>query len=164
MRDDGYDVTDYYAVHPQLGSVGDFVELVEQAGNRGIRVIIDLVVNHTSDEHPWFASARSDPDSPFRDWYVWSEHEPADRREGIVFPGEQDETWTWDEQAGAWYFHRFYAFQPDLNWANPEVREEIKKVMGFWLKFGVSGFRMDAAPFVIDLHRPNSRSSGTSRS
>jgi len=154
-RDDGYDVSDFYGVDPRLGSLGDFAELVHQAENRGLRVIIDLVVNHTSDQHPWFTSARSDPASPYREWYVWSKEEPSDRRQGMVFPGEQTETWTWDEGAGAWYYHRFYDFQPDLNMANPEVRAEVRKIMAFWLQLGVSGFRMDAAPFIIELTQPN---------
>jgi len=154
-RDDGYDVTDYYSVDPKLGTLGDFAELVHQAGNRGLRVILDLVVNHTSDEHPWFRSARSDPKSPYRDWFVWSKDEPTDRRQGMVFPGDQSETWTWDEEAGAWYYHRFYDFQPDLNMANPAVRAEVRKIMAFWLQLGVSGFRMDAAPFIIETTRAN---------
>ena len=149
-RDGGYDVSDYYNVHPRLGTLGDFALFLQAADSRGIRVIIDLVVNHTSDQHPWFQSARSSPDSPYRDWYVWSEREPADRRQGIVFPGEQDETWSYDKSAGAWYYHRFYRFQPDLNIRNPLVREEIKKIASFWLRLGVAGFRMDAVPFVIE--------------
>jgi maltose alpha-D-glucosyltransferase/alpha-amylase len=153
-RDDGYDATDFYGVDPRIGTLGDFAELLHQAGNRGIRVIIDLVVNHTSDEHEWFRSAVSSPDSPYRDWYVWSAEEPPDRRQGMVFPGEQEETWTWHEQAGAWYYHRFYDFQPDLNTANPQVRAEIKKIMAFWLQLGVSGFRLDAAPFIIEQTEP----------
>jgi maltose alpha-D-glucosyltransferase/alpha-amylase len=116
--------------------------------------MIDLVVNHTSDRHPWFRAARSSPDSPYRGWYVWSADEPPDRHQGMVFPGEQDETWSWDDEARAWYYHRFYAFQPDLNWANPHVRAEIDRVMGFWLQLGVAGFRVDAAPFVLELVRP----------
>jgi maltose alpha-D-glucosyltransferase/alpha-amylase len=154
-RDDGYDITDFYAVHPALGTLGDFVELIHQAGNRGMRVMIDLVVNHTSDEHPWFQSARSDPESPYRDWYVWSKEEPSDLRQGMVFPGYQDTTWTYDDEAGAWYYHRFYDFQPDLNMANPRVRQEIEKIIGFWLQLGVSGFRLDAAPFIIELTVPD---------
>jgi maltose alpha-D-glucosyltransferase/alpha-amylase len=150
LRDGGYDVSDYYGVDPRLGTPGDFVELASQAGSRGIRLLLDLVVNHTSDQHPWFQSARSDPNSPYRDWYVWSKDEPPDRRQGIVFPGEQTETWTWDDTARLWYYHRFYDFQPDLNWANPAVRAEIKKVMGFWIQLGASGFRIDAAPFVLE--------------
>lgn len=155
QRDGGYDVSDYYGVDPRLGTLGDFVELATQARSRGIRLLLDLVVNHTSDQHPWFQSARSDPDSPYRDWYVWSKDEPADRRQGIVFPGEQTETWTFDDGAKQWYFHRFYDFQPDLNWGNPAVRAEIKKVMGFWLQLGASGFRIDAAPFVLEQVSPN---------
>jgi maltose alpha-D-glucosyltransferase/alpha-amylase len=154
LRDDGYDVSDYYNVDPRLGSLGDFAELALQARQRGIRLLLDLVVNHTSDQHPWFVSARNDRDSPYRDWYVWSDEEPPDRRQGIVFPGEQTETWTYDDVAGAWYFHRFYDFQPDLDWSNPDVRAEIKKVMAFWLQLGADGFRIDAAPFVLEQVRP----------
>jgi len=150
LRDGGYDISDYYGIDPRLGTLGDFVELASQASSRGIRLVLDLVVNHTSDQHPWFQSARSDPDSPYRQFYVWSKDEPPDRRQGIVFPGEQTETWTRDDVAGLWYYHRFYDFQPDLNWANPAVRAEIRKVMGFWLQLGASGFRIDAAPFVLE--------------
>ena len=154
-RDDGYDVTDYYGVDPRLGSSGDFVELLHQAANRGLRVIVDLVVNHTSDQHPWFQAARADRASPYRDWYVWSDEEPADLDQGVVFPGVQERTWTYDERAGAWYFHRFYEHQPDLNVAHPAVRDEIMKIVGYWLQLGVSGFRLDAAPFIIELTRPD---------
>jgi maltose alpha-D-glucosyltransferase/alpha-amylase len=153
-RDDGYDITDFYTVDPRIGTLGDFAELLHQASNRGIRVMIDLVVNHTSDQHPWFQSARSSPDSPYRDWYVWSDSEPPDRYQGMVFPGEQRETWTYDRTAKSWYYHRFYDFQPDLNFANPKVREEAKKIMAFWLQLGVAGFRMDAVPFIIELTEP----------
>ncbi len=149
-RDDGYDVADFYNVDPRFGTLGDFAELLHQAGNRGIKVIIDLVVNHTSDKHPWFVSARSSPDSPYRDWYVWSETAPPDRNQGMVFPGEQAETWSYDRTAKLWYYHRFYKFQPDLNIKNPEVRAEIKKICAFWLQLGVAGFRMDAVPFIIE--------------
>jgi maltose alpha-D-glucosyltransferase/alpha-amylase len=154
QRDNGYDVSDYYGIDPRLGTLGDFVELATQARQRGIRLLLDLVVNHTSDQHPWFQSARSDPGSPYRDWYVWSSEEPPDRRQGIVFPGEQTETWTFDDKAGQWYFHRFYDFQPDLNWSTRAVREEVKKIMGFWLQLGASGFRIDAAPFVLEQVTP----------
>src|SRR3954462_5183793 len=125
--DDGYDITDFYAVDPRFGTFGDFTELIRPCHDRGIRVIADFVMNHTSDQHPWFQSARSSPDSPYRDWYVWSETEPSDRKQGMVCPGEQDETWTYDRTAKLWYYHRFYKFQPDLNIENPAVREEIKK-------------------------------------
>ncbi|HET9650468.1 MAG TPA: alpha-amylase family protein [Microlunatus sp.] len=154
QRDAGYDVTDYYQVDPVLGTLGDFGELTRQAHERGIRIVLDLVVNHTSDEHPWFQSARSDPRSPYRDWYVWSREEPPDRFQGMVFPGEQAETWTFDDAAGAWYYHRFFAFQPDLNWANPDVRAAVSLIMAFWLQLGVAGFRIDAAPFVLEQTAP----------
>jgi maltose alpha-D-glucosyltransferase/alpha-amylase len=152
-RDNGYDVKDYYAVDPRLGTLGDFVEFMRQARERGIRVLADLVVNHTSDQHPWFQAARQSKDSPCRDWYVWSDTLPANAHEGMVFPGYQDSVWQWDEAAGAYYFHRFYAHQPDLNISNPAVREEICRIMGFWLELGVSGFRLDAAPFLIEMKK-----------
>jgi maltose alpha-D-glucosyltransferase/alpha-amylase len=148
-RDDGYDIADYYGVNPRFGTLGDFVEFTKGCGQRGLRVMIDLVVNHTSDQHPWFQEARRDPKSKYRDWYVWSKKKPKNADSGIVFPGVQKSTWTYDEVAKAYYFHRFYDFQPDLNTANPEVQAEILKIMGFWLQLGVCGFRMDAVPFVI---------------
>jgi maltose alpha-D-glucosyltransferase / alpha-amylase len=158
-QDDGYDISDYYAVNPAYGSLGDFVEFTHAAQQRGIRVLIDLVVNHTSDKHPWFQEARRDPDSKHRDWYVWSKSRPSNFDEGMVFPGVQKSTWTRDPIAKAWYFHRFYEFQPDLNTTHPEVQAEILKIMGFWIQLGVSGFRMDAVPFIIstkgaDVTRP----------
>ena len=149
-RDDGYDVTDFYGVDPRLGTLGEFVELVRTAASRGMKVIIDLVVNHTSDQHPWFQSARSSPTSPYRDWYVWVD-EPPDIEMEEVFPGEQGGVWTWDPTAQQWYLHRFYEHQPDLNVANPAVREEIARIMGFWLQLGVAGFRVDAVPFLLEL-------------
>ena len=158
-RDDGYDVADYYNVDPRYGTLGDFVEFTHGCSQRGIRVLIDLVVNHTSNEHPWFKEACRDPKSEYRDWYVWSPKRPKDADSGMVFPGEQKSTWTWEKNARSYYFHRFYDFQPDLNTANPGVQAEILKIMGFWLQLGVDGFRMDAVPFVIakkgaDLKRP----------
>ncbi|MGJ5138348.1 alpha-amylase family protein [Bradyrhizobium oligotrophicum] len=149
QRDDGYDVADYYGVDPRYGTLGDFVQFTHGCKQRGIRVIIDLVVNHTSDRHPWFIDARSSKTSRYRDWYVWSDKKPANADKGMVFPGVQKSTWTRDKESGAWYFHRFYDFQPDLNTSNPEVQAEILKIMGFWIQLGVSGFRMDAVPFVI---------------
>src|SRR6266480_6127395 len=156
-KDDGYDISDYYAVNPAYGSLGDFVEFTHGAKQRGIRVIIDLVVNHTSDQHPWFREACRDPNSKYRDWYVWSSKKPARINEGMVFPGTQKSTWSYHKQARAWYFHRFYDFQPDLNTSNPHVQAEILKIMGFWIQLGVSGFRMDAVPFVIATKGPNVR-------
>ncbi len=149
-RDNGYDVTDFYGIHPKHGSPGEFVEFMNHAQSLGIRVIIDLVVNHTSKDHPWFQSARRSPRSRYRDWYVWSDTRPKDYDKGMVFPGVQKTTWTRDERARKFYFHRFYDHQPDLNTDNPAVREEIQRIMGFWLELGVSGFRMDAVPFLIE--------------
>ncbi|SIR15735.1 alpha-amylase family protein [Pontibacter lucknowensis] len=155
-KDNGYDVYDYYGVDQRHGSSGDFVEFMHQANKRGIKVIIDLVVNHTSDQHPWFQDARSSEDAEHRDWYVWSKKKPSDWDEGMVFPGVQDSTWTYDKKAKSWYFHRFYEFQPDLNMDNPKVREEIQRIMGFWLQLGVCGFRVDAVPFMIESPVPGS--------
>src|SRR5690349_10724027 len=157
QRDDGYDVADYYGVDPRYGTLGDFVEFTHAAEQRGIGVLIDLVVNHTSNEHPWFQQARRDPNSKYRDWYVWSKKKPAGADQGMVFPGVQKSTWSYDRDAKAWYFHRFYDFQPDLNTSNPEVQAEILKIMGFWIQLGVSGFRMDAVPFVIGTKGANVR-------
>lgn len=149
-RDNGYDISDFYEVDPVYGTLGDFVEFTHEAKQRGIRVIIDLVVNHTSDQHPWFKDARKSESSKYRDYYVWSMKRPKNHDEGMVFPGVQRTTWTLDPVAKAYYFHRFYAFQPDLNTSNPAVQAEIRKIMGFWLQLGVAGFRMDAIPFVIE--------------
>jgi maltose alpha-D-glucosyltransferase / alpha-amylase len=154
-RDNGYDVSDYYGLDHRHGSLGDYVEFMNKAQALGMRVIVDLVVSHTSKDHPWFQSARSDPKSPYRDWYVWSKERPHDHKEGVVFPGVQQTTWTWDDQAQAYYFHRFYDHQPDLDTHNRAVREEIYKIMGFWLQLGVSGFRMDAVPFLIERKGAN---------
>ncbi len=149
-QDDGYDITDHYGVDPRLGSHGDLVELVRTARDRGIRVIADLVVNHTSDRHPWFRAALRDPEGPYRDFYVWRSDPPPDTSAQVVFPGEQEGIWERDEASGEYYLHRFYKHQPDLNVANPRVRDEIAKVIGFWLELGLSGFRVDAVPFFIE--------------
>jgi len=153
-RDNGYDVADFYGVNEKHGSLGDFVAFMNHAEALGIRVIIDLVVNHTSVDSPWFQRARTSPDDFFRDWYVWSDIRPKNHKEGIVFPGQQTTTWTRDRRAGQFYFHRFYNHQPDLNTWHPYVRAEIQKIMGFWLQLGVSGFRMDAVPFLIEKKGP----------
>lgn len=156
-RDDGYDISDHYQVDPCFGTLGDFVDFTQQAKQRGIRVMIDLVVNHTSDQHPWFQEARRDPKSKYRDFYVWSDTRPENHDEGMVFPGVQKTTWTRDPVAGKYYFHRFYEFQPDLNTQNPLVLAEIRKIMGFYLELGVCGFRMDAMPFIIQTKGPEPR-------
>jgi maltose alpha-D-glucosyltransferase / alpha-amylase len=154
-RDDGYDISDFYQVDPVYGTLGDFVEFTHEAKQRGIRVIIDLVVNHTSDQHPWFKEARKSESSKYRDYYLWSKKRPKDFDKGMVFPGVQKVTWTLDPVAKQYYFHRFYEFQPDLNTSNPAVQAEIRKIMGFWLQLGVAGFRMDAIPFVIETKGAN---------
>jgi trehalose synthase len=146
--DDGYDITDYLAADPRLGDLGDIVEAIRHANDRGLRVIADLVVNHTSSEHPWFRAARDSRDSRYRDYYVWTE-DPGGME------GTSEDNWTYDERAGAYYMHRFAPFQPDLNIANPAVRQEIAKTVGFWLQAGVSGFRMDAVPFLCEDVTPD---------
>jgi trehalose synthase len=150
-RDDGYDVLDHYGIDPRLGDFGDFTELVTAAHGRGIRVVADLVVNHTSSSHPWFQAARSDPGSRYVDYYVWQDEPPADWKTSLVFPGEQTENWTFDEEAGRYYLHHFYRHQPDLNPDHPAVRREIRQMLSFWAQLGLSGFRVDAVPFLVEL-------------
>lgn len=153
-RDNGYDIKDYYGVDHRHGSGGDFAEFMQLATGLGLRVIIDLVVNHTSDEHPWFQDARQGEDAKHHDWYVWSKKRPSDWDQGMVFPGVQKATWTKDKVAKSYYFHRFYDFQPDLNMGNPEVRAEIHRIMNYWLSLGVAGFRVDALPFILETQEP----------
>jgi trehalose synthase len=150
QRDDGYDIVDFYGVDRRLGTLGDLVEMVRTARDRGMRVIADLVMNHTSDHHPWFREARRGRDSPFHDFYVWSDEKPDEKPGDVVFPDREDSNWAFDEEAGRWYLHRFYSHQPDLNVSNPRVRDEIAQVAGFWLEQGLSGFRVDAVPFMIE--------------
>ncbi len=147
-RDDGYDVQDFYGVDPRLGNHGEFVEVVRTAHARGIRVIVDLLVNHTSDQHPWFKESRKSKDNPFRDYYVWRDTDPGDTSDEAVFPDAEDGIWTKDDRTGEWYLHHFYHHQPDLNMANPKVMDEILRAVGFWLELGVDGFRVDAVPFL----------------
>jgi trehalose synthase len=156
-RDDGYDVTDHYGVDPRLGSLGDLVDVLRTAKDRGIRVIADLVVNHTSDQHPWFQSARSRRDSPFRDWYVWADEPPEEAGMEPVFPDQEDSVWSYDRKAKQHYLHRFYQHQPDLNVSNPDVRDEIVKVMGYWLQLGLDGFRVDAVPYLLETSAGHDR-------
>ena len=148
--DDGYDITDFYGVDGRLGTPGDFAELIRTARDRGIRVIADVVLNHTSDAHPWFRSARSDRDSPYHDFYVWADEKPPDPPGGVVFPDKEDSNWAYDDEAGRWYFHRFYSHQPELNVSHAEVRDELAQVLGYWLEQGMAGFRVDAVPFLIE--------------
>ena len=154
-RDNGYDVSDFYGVTPRFGTAGDFVECMNHAHALGMRVVVDLVANHTSIDHSWFQSARADPKSPYRDWYVWADKRPRGHASGTVFPPMQSTTWTRDKKARKYYFHRFYEHQADLNTHHPAYREELYKIMGYWLQLGVSGFRMDAVPFLVERKGAN---------
>ena len=152
-KDDGYDVADFYGIDRRAGTRADFDQFMREAGKRGIRVIMDLVINHTSDQHPWFQQARNNARSPYHDWYVWSTNRPDDWNKGMVFPGVQTETWTLDKQAKAYYYHRFYNFQPDLNAQNVAVQREVRKIIDYWLQTGMAGFRVDAVPFFIEVEK-----------
>ena len=150
QRDDGYDITDFYGVDPRLGHHGDLVDAVRTASDRGMRVIADLVVNHTSDHHRWFQDARRGAESPYHDFYVWKDKKPKEKPGDVVFPDRENSNWAFDRKAKQWYLHRFYSHQPDLNVSNPEVRDEIAQIMGFWMQQGIIGFRVDAVPFLIE--------------
>ncbi|MEW6871018.1 maltose alpha-D-glucosyltransferase [Trueperella pyogenes] len=155
MRDGGYDVSNFTAISPEYGTIEEFGELIEQAHRRGIRIIIDLVINHTSDQHPWFQSSRSNPDGPFGDFYVWRDDdaEYADAR--IIFIDTEASNWTFDPVRRQYFWHRFFSHQPDLNYENPKVREAIKDVVRFWAKLGIDGFRLDAVPYLFEEEGTN---------
>jgi maltose alpha-D-glucosyltransferase / alpha-amylase len=155
LRDGGYDISDYYAILPEFGTLEDFKTFLDAAHARGIRVITDLVINHTSDQHPWFQEARSSPNSPKRDWYVWSETAEKYTGARIIFLDTEHSNWTWDDQAQAFYWHRFFSHQPDLNYDNPEVHQAMLDVVGFWLEMGVDGFRVDAVPYLYEREGTN---------
>jgi maltose alpha-D-glucosyltransferase/alpha-amylase len=150
FRDDGYDISDYCNVHPSYGTLDDFKAFLRAAHDRGLRVITELVLNHTSDQHPWFKEARSSPDSPRRDFYVWSDTDDRYRGVRVIFRDTEMSNWAWDPVSKAYYWHRFFSHQPDLNYDNPAVREEIWRVMRFWLDLGVDGFRVDAVPYLVE--------------
>jgi maltose alpha-D-glucosyltransferase / alpha-amylase len=150
LRDDGYDISNYYDVNPAYGTLDDFKELLDAAHIRGLRVIADLVLNHTSDQHPWFRAARANRRSVFRDYYVWSESSLKYRDARIIFTDSEESNWAWDEASRQYYWHRFYSTQPDLNYDNPAVQEEMLKIMSFWLDLGVDGFRADAVPYLFE--------------
>jgi maltose alpha-D-glucosyltransferase/alpha-amylase len=150
FRDDGYDISDYCAVHPGYGTLDDFKAFLAAAHERGLRVITELVLNHTSDQHPWFKEARSSHDNPKRDYYVWSDTDDRYRGVRIIFRDTEMSNWAWDPVSKAYYWHRFFSHQPDLNYDNPAVREEIWRVMRFWLELGVDGFRVDAVPYLVE--------------
>jgi maltose alpha-D-glucosyltransferase/alpha-amylase len=150
FRDDGYDIADYGAIHPSYGTLDDFREFLGAAHERGLKVITELVLNHTSDQHQWFKEARASKDSPRRDWYVWSDRDDRYAGVRIIFSDTERSNWAWDPDSQQYYWHRFFSHQPDLNYDNPAVREEMWKVMQFWLGLGVDGFRVDAVPYLIE--------------
>ncbi len=155
LRDDGYDIADFYNIAESFGSLDDLQSLIDEAHMRNIRIIMDLVMNHTSDQHPWFQAARADRHSSYRDYYVWSDS--SDRYSGarIIFVDTEKSNWSWDEQAGQFYWHRFYASQPDLNYDNPRVQQEMFNIASFWLERGIDGFRADAVPYLFEREGTN---------
>ncbi len=155
MKDDGYDISNYIEIHPDFGTLTDFQNLVAGVHRRNMRIVMDLVVNHTSDQHPWFQSARSDPGSPYRDYYVWSDTDQLYQDARIIFKDTETSNWTWDSAAGKYFWHRFYSSQPDLNYDNPMVRAEMLRVMDFWLSKGIDGFRVDAVPYLFEREGTN---------
>ena len=155
LRDDGYDISDYNSVHTSYGTLEDFKSFLNSAHERGIRVIIELVLNHTSDQHPWFQESRSSKNNPRRDWYVWSDTNTRYQGARIIFLDTEKSNWEWDPISKAYYWHRFFSHQPDLNYDNPAVREQMWKVMEFWLEMGVDGFRLDAVPYLVERDGTN---------
>ncbi|HEY7784821.1 MAG TPA: maltose alpha-D-glucosyltransferase [Pyrinomonadaceae bacterium] len=155
LKDGGYDIADYFAVLPEYGTLEDFKDFLTSAHRRGIRVIADLVINHTSDQHPWFQESRRSPDSPKRSWYVWSSDDQKFPDARIIFNDTERSNWTWDEEAGAFYWHRFFSHQPDLNFDNPDVQQVMLDVVSFWLALGIDGFRVDAVPYLFEREETN---------
>jgi len=155
LRDGGYDIADFFDIHPDYGTVEDFRAFVDAAHQRQIRVIADLVMNHTSSDHPWFQEARSSPDSPKRDWYVWSDTDDGYADARVIFVDTEPSNWTWDPLAGQYYWHRFFSHQPDLNYENPDVQDEMLRVLRFWLDLGIDGFRLDAVPYLYEIEGTN---------
>jgi maltose alpha-D-glucosyltransferase/alpha-amylase len=155
LADDGYDIADYMNIHPDYGALDDFKAFLDAAHEKGLRVITDLVMNHTSDQHAWFQAARQDPTSPYHDYYVWSETGTEYPEARIIFIDAEDSNWSYDEQAGKYFWHRFYSSQPDLNYDNPAVHQEIFNIMRFWLDMGVDGFRADAVPYLYEREGTN---------
>lgn len=155
LEDDGYDIADYYNIHPDYGTLDDFKTFLAEAHARGLRVIADLVLNHTSDQHAWFQSARTSRDSPYRDYYVWSDTDQKYKDARLIFLDTEKSNWAWDEAAGQYYWHRFYSSQPDLNYDNPAVRAEMLNVARFWLDLGLDGFRADAVPYLFEREGTN---------
>lgn len=150
LKDDGYDVSDFYSIHPDLGTLADFEQFIQEAHSRGIKVIADMVFNHVSSQHAWFQEARASKKSPKRDWFVWSDDPNKYKDVRIIFIDTEMSNWSWDATAQQYYWHRFFSHQPDLNYDNPEVRDEIKNVIRFWLDLGLDGFRCDAVPYLYE--------------
>ncbi len=155
LKDDGYDIADYYGIQSTFGDLADFKHLLEMVHARGMHLIMDLVLNHTSDQHAWFQEARKSRQSPYRDYYVWSDTDQKYPDARIIFLDTEASNWTWDDSAGQYYWHRFYACQPDLNYENPKVQAEMLNVMKFWLDIGIDGFRVDAAPYLFERDGTN---------
>src|SRR5215469_1435704 len=156
LKDDGYDISDYLGIHPMYGTMDDFQTFLKAAHDRGLQVLIELVVNHTSDQHPWFQAARqAPPGSPERDFYVWSDTDQKYSDARIIFTDTEKSNWAWDPIAQAYYWHRFFSHQPDLNYDNPRVVEEMLKVMRFWLDLGVDALRLDAIPYLVERDGTN---------
>jgi maltose alpha-D-glucosyltransferase/alpha-amylase len=155
LKDDGYDIADYYGVLSEYGTIEDFKALLNAVHEHGMRLIIDLVLNHTSDQHPWFQASRKSRTSPYRDYYVWSDSDEKYQDARIIFLDTESSNWTWDDVAGQYFWHRFYSSQPDLNYDNPAVRQEMLNVMKFWLDLGIDGFRADAVPYLFEREGTN---------
>lgn len=154
-NDDGYDISNFYSIDEEYGTLDDFKTLIQKLHGYGIRIIMDLVVNHTSNQHPWFLSAREDRNSPYRDYYVWSDSNDLFKDVRIIFSDTEESNWTWDEKAKQYYWHRFYSSQPDLNYQNPKVRAEMLEVIRFWMEFGIDGLRVDAVPYLFEREGTN---------
>ncbi len=155
LKDDGYDIADYYGVHTDYGTIHDVKQFIKEAHRRNMKVMTDFVMNHTSDQHPWFQAARSDPKSPYRNYYVWSDTDQKYQDARIIFIDTERSNWTWDPVAGQYFWHRFFSHQPDLNFENPKVRKAMLKIVRFWLDMGIDGFRADAVPYLIEREGTN---------
>ena len=155
LRDGGYDISDFMKVLPEFGDLGDFVQLVDEAHKRGMRIIADLVMNHSSDQHPWFQASRSDPTGPYGDYYVWSDTDEPYSEARIIFVDTEKSNWTWDPVREQFFWHRFFSHQPDLNYDSPAVQTEMIEVLKFWLDMGIDGFRLDAVPYLFERHGTN---------
>ena len=156
LKDDGYDIADYRSIHPRYGTMKDFRRFVNEAHDRGLRVITELVINHTSDQHPWFQRARrAKPGTRLRDWYVWNDSDKTYAGTRIIFTDTEASNWTWDQVAGAYYWHRFFSHQPDLNFDNPQVLKAVLNTLNYWMDMGVDGMRLDAVPYLCEREGTN---------